>query len=76
MPPAYIEAEEYDCLHDEAVAYANALQKAGVAVTLKDVAGSFHGFDSFWNKRLTRKMLDVRGRVLKAAFEKAQGTNL
>ncbi len=76
LPPAYIEAEEYDCLHDEAVAYANALQKAGVAVTLKDVAGSFHGFDSFWNKRLTRKMLDVRGRVLKAAFEKAQGTNL
>ena len=45
LPPAYIEPQEIDILHDEAVAYAAKLQQAGNTVVLNPVAGSYHGFD-------------------------------
>ena len=68
LPPAYIEVEEYDCLHDEGRAYAGALSSAGVNVQLEDVKGSCHGFDILSRARITRKMLQVRSAALRRCF--------
>ena len=68
LPPAYVEVEEFDCLHDEGVAYACALEAAGGAVHLEDVKGTFHGFDFFAGKEISRAMVERRTQPLRNAF--------
>ena len=52
LPPAYVEVEEFDCLHDEGITYARALEAAGGAVQLEDVMCSFPCFFFFLGKRI------------------------
>lgn len=68
LPPAYVEVEQFDCLHDEGSAYAKALEAAGGAVQLEDVKGTFHGFDFFTGKEISRAMVEKRIDVLRRAF--------
>ena len=68
LPPAYVEVEEFDCLHDEGVAYARALEAAGVDIHLEDVKGTFHGFDFFAGKEISRVMVQKRVAALQQAF--------
>ena len=70
LPPAYVEVEQFDCLHDEGIAYATALQAAGVSVQVEDVRGTFHGFDVFRKADLVKKQIEARSRALRTAFEK------
>lgn len=70
LPPAYVEVEQFDCLHDEGIAYAAALQAAGVSVQVEDVRGTFHGFDVFRKADLVKKQIEARSRALRTAFEK------
>lgn len=69
LPPAYVEAEEFDCLHDEGIAYAKALEAAGVQV--EDVRGTFHGFDFFTGKEISKTMVQKRTQALRRAFQQS-----
>lgn len=68
LPPAYLEVEQFDCLHDEGLAYAGALRGAGVPVQVEEVAGTFHGFDVFCKAGIVQTMIKTRSRALRAAF--------
>jgi acetyl esterase len=45
LPPAYVEIAQFDLLHDQGAAYAQALANAGVAAEVNEIAGGIHGFD-------------------------------
>lgn len=68
LPSAYVEVEEFDCLHDEGTAYAKALEAAGVKVQVEDVRGTFHGFDFFTSKEISKTMIQKRTQALRQAF--------
>ena len=68
LPPAYIETAEFDCLRDEAVAYAEALMSAKVPVTLNCTLGTMHGFDLVRRAPTTRAAFSVRLKYIRRAF--------
>lgn len=47
LPPAYINVGTLDMFHDEDVAYASALNRAGVSCELHVYPGAFHGSSAF-----------------------------
>lgn len=65
---AYVEVEEFDCLHDPGQQYAELLKKHGYEVFFNDVKGTFHAFDQMRGKEITKKMMTLRCEVLKKAF--------
>lgn len=66
FPPAYIETAEYDCLHDEALAFAGALRALGVAVTVRETEGTMHGYDIVYQSEITQKSIRARCTALSA----------
>lgn len=45
LAPAYVETAEFDLLHDQGNAYAQALREQGVAVEFNEIKSGIHGFD-------------------------------
>lgn len=68
LPPAYVEVAEYDCLRDEGIAFAEALQEGGVSAALHPVPGAVHGFEIAKNNALVQTSLARRIAALRAAF--------
>ena len=68
LPPAYVETAEFDCLHDEAINYANAMKEAGVLVEINETRGTMHGFDSMLDAPTTRKVVATRIEFMKKHF--------
>ena len=68
LPQSYIEAAQYDCLHDEAIDYANALLKAGNSVELNTPERTVHGFDIALESDIVKKCVNARIDALNDAF--------
>lgn len=66
---AYVEVEQFDCLHDEGVKYAEKLMENGYQVELNDVKGTFHGFDEKKDKIFGKQILELRSQRLRKVFE-------
>ena len=62
LPPAWISTSDIALFHDEDVAYARALEAAGVETTLDVVAGAPHGFEAWAADTAPARALLRRGR--------------
>ncbi len=65
LPPAYVEVAQYDCLHDEGIAYAKALEQGGVPVELHEIEGAMHGYDIAQDSGLMNGIMEMRLRFLR-----------
>jgi acetyl esterase/lipase len=68
MPATYLEVAEFDCLHDEGVNFAKALQNSGVQVELNETRGTVHGFEIAENSELVHQIITKRVEALKKGF--------
>lgn len=68
LPPTMIEAEQYDCLRDEDIAYGQKLFDAGVDVHTYLNKGLFHGFEACFNDQ-TKAIIEKRALRLKEMME-------
>ena len=69
LPPAYMEAAEFDCLHDDGVLYARLLRENGIPVEFHEVKGAMHGFDTVLNAPTSQAMLKKRIAYIKKMFD-------
>lgn len=69
LPKAYIEAAEFDCLHDEGIAYAEALKGAGIDVILNETKGTMHGFDIVQKAPTAKAAVRARIDFMKRFFD-------
>lgn len=68
LPQAYVETAEFDCLHDEGIAYAEALRKAGIAVEVNETRGTMHGFDIILKAPTTKAAVAARINYMRKCF--------
>jgi acetyl esterase len=67
--PAYVLVADHDVLRDEALAYAAALEQAGVPVTVRTFEGTIHGFFRWLAAtELAAAAIEEVGAALRAAF--------
>ncbi len=64
FPLTYIETAEFDCLHDEAIEYANKLSNSGIDVILNETKETMHGFE-MKNTVITQNSINKRIDIIK-----------
>lgn len=70
LPDTYVEVSEFDCLRDEGINFAEALEKSGVHVDLYKTTGTVHGFDMEEKSAIVRQSIMRRIDALKKAFNR------
>lgn len=70
LPETYIEVSEFDCLRDEAIAYAGKLKHYGVEVELNETKGTIHGFEMNYDSPYTQQIIGKRIDYMKNRFSK------
>lgn len=69
LPNAYVEVAEFDCLHDEGIAYAKKLEESGVDVELLETKQTFHAFDVLTSTKFVKDIITHRISVLQKGFK-------
>lgn len=70
LPATYLEVAEFDCLHDEGKAYAEALKSADVPVTFHETKGTIHGFEFISKSSIVTESVEARVRFIRENFDK------
>ena len=60
FPPTYIEAAEYDCLHDEGLEFAEKLKAQDVTVEVHDMKDTCHGYETAIKSSIVEKGMSWR----------------
>ena len=68
LPGTYIETAEFDCLHDEGLAYAGKLKQAGVDVMINETEGTFHGYDAAIDTQIVKQQISKRLSFLRSGY--------
>ncbi len=68
LPGTYIETAEFDCLHDEGLAYAEKLKQAGVDVEINETEGTFHGYDAAIDTQIVKQQISRRISFLRNGY--------
>ena len=68
LPDAYVETAEFDCLRDEGLAYAKALQSHGAAVSINETKGTMHGYDIVAKSSITKASVLTRVKYMAKMF--------
>ncbi len=66
FPPTYIETAQFDCLHDEGIAFAKRLKREGVKVELNETQHTMHGYDIAEHSDYVKKQVARRIQFLKS----------
>jgi acetyl esterase/lipase len=70
VAPAYVETAQYDPLHNEGMAYAEALQAKGIEVDVNATTGTVHGFDLLAAKSsISKAAMASRIQFLRKVFQ-------
>lgn len=70
LPPAFVEVAEFDPLRDEGVAYARALESAGIPVELHETPRAPHGYDLVEGSATAEAALKTRMSALQRFLSK------
>ena len=65
MPKTYIETAEFDCLHDEAIEFAEKLKKEHIDVIVNETRETMHGYD-MKNGKITKRIIKERMELIKS----------
>ena len=60
LPPTYIETAEFDCLHDEAILYAEKIKNHTVELQINETKGTFHGYDMLSSHPISKNSVEKR----------------
>ncbi len=60
MPATYVETAEFDCLHDDGIAYAARLKEEGCEVILNETKGTVHAFDMARDSSILKQAMEQR----------------
>ncbi len=72
LPPTYIETAEFDCLHDEGLAYAKHIEGVAEYVEINETKGTFHGYDILAKHPITRDSVKKRIDFMKSIIENTE----
>ena len=65
LTPTYIETAEFDCLHDEGIAYAKHIQGVAKIIEVNETKGTVHGYDILMKHPITQENMEKRIEFMK-----------
>ena len=74
FPKTYVETAEFDCLHDEGIAFADRLKAEGISTEVHNIKGACHGYEAATKSSIVRKCMKRRINWITQTLSKCQHT--